>query len=1127
MDTVRIYGFCFVCIFNLLLTTTAMAAITLSEIMFDPLGNENYEEFVEIYNTGPDSVDLTGWQISDQNATDALQAVENSPMTLAPQAFAIILDPGYFENSTVYDALIPPSVLRLTLDNNTFGSGGLSNSTAKTIQLIDASGSVVSSYQYSLGNTHGYSDEKIILSGENTLENWADAQLLHGTPGFANSVTPLNFDLAISASEISLDPPFPTVGESVRIRVPVSNRGQQAAENFTVSVSFDANQNGIFESREIIGQQNSSAALALDHVTAVDFTWSDLPAGTHSLQAVVTFVADENPANNQAVFEIIVAGTPPEIVVNEIMFQPVSGEPEWFEIYNSGTDSVNLRDWQFADSRINSKALLSPDDFWLTPEGFAVVAANNSLAENFPETEHLLITPGSFPGLNNNGDAVVLWDALGRQIDSVFYRPEWGGDTGISLERKSPTASGNLPESWGSSQAEAGATPGTRNSWLPPVYDLAIEWLRVTPARMVAPAEITLEVQIKNTGENPVSGFELFLFEDLNENQQFDASESIQPAFSGGTLAPGAAANFSAPLEIQTSGIHFPGAFLVAETDLRVSNNLLIQSFCAGFPPKSLVINEVMYKAAKGQAEWIEFLNPGSEAVSVRDWSLTDSEFQHQVTLTDSNFQIEPGQFFIIANDAVFLQQFPSISCPVLILSDLPVLNNDADEVVLMDCAEFTVDSLRYNTAWAPETGVSLERVFWRWHSTDYATWKPSEDPVGATPGAPNSVVALDFDLVLNTIQVTNALLHPGDSIRVELKIENRGKEMVPAFGVNFYNNLAGDSLIGEPVARFPLESTLVSGDSLRAHFTLPPSLSGSRWLIGEIDLPEDKFPADNFALTQLKIGFAAGSLVINEIMYTPFAGQAEWIEIYNPGQAAVDLSEWLIADSDFDKKLVLPGGNALIPPEGFAVITGDSSFLADWPEVTAPVAFVKSFPSLNNESDQVWLFDLIGAPMDSVFYHSSWGGETGISLERINPAIAADENSNWNSCVFPKGGSPGARNSIWIDTLPAQAGLSVSPDPFSPDNDGFDDFTAISYELPLETARVNLKIFDVRGRLIRTLLNAEASGARRTILWDGRDDQNQLARMGIYVIYLEALNEMEASLTRITKTVVLANRLD
>jgi flagellar hook assembly protein FlgD len=98
---------------------------------------------------------------------------------------------------------------------------------------------------------------------------------------------------------------------------------------------------------------------------------------------------------------------------------------------------------------------------------------------------------------------------------------------------------------------------------------------------------------------------------------------------------------------------------------------------------------------------------------------------------------------------------------------------------------------------------------------------------------------------------------------------------------------------------------------------------------------------------------------------------------------------------------------------------------------------------------------------------------------------------------------------------------LTFTPNPFSPDADGFEDFTVIQYDLPYRVARIRIRIFDVLGRLVRTLANNEPSGARGEIVWDGRDDEGQRVRIGRYIVLLEAVDE-SGNLVDASKAVVV-----
>ncbi len=70
-------------------------------------------------------------------------------------------------------------------------------------------------------------------------------------------------------------------------------------------------------------------------------------------------------------------------------------------------------------------------------------------------------------------------------------------------------------------------------------------------------------------------------------------------------------------------------------------------------------------------------------------------------------------------------------------------------------------------------------------------------------------------------------------------------------------------------------------------------------------------------------------------------------------------------------------------------------------------------------------------------------------------------------------------------------------PNPFNP-------ATAIRYELAAP-GTVALRVYDVRGRLVRTLVDASQSAGPHAVTWDGRDDGGRPAASGVYFYRLDA----------------------
>jgi hypothetical protein len=310
--------------------------------------------------------------------------------------------------------------------------------------------------------------------------------------------------------------------------------------------------------------------------------------------------------------------------------------------------------------------------------------------------------------------------------------------------------------------------------------------------------------------------------------------------------------------------------------------------------------------------------------------------------------------------------------------------------------------------------------------------------------------------------------------------------------------------------------------------------------VIVDVDYPQDERQANNRTFVPVRVGFAQRALVINEIMFAPLSGNAEYVEVMNVSNGDIDLAGWSICDrpgSDgHTNTFTLATATHPLHSGELFVLASDSSIVKLFPHlrtVDPRLVVIENLASLgfNNDGDDVTLRDITGTAIDSVAYLPSWHNPsvadyTGRSLEKIQPLLGSNDARAWSTSVYAVGGTPGLSNSILVTTLPAQSTLSCSPNPFSPDGDGAEDFVVIHYEVPLTISMVNIKIFDVKGRLIRRLANSEPSAARGNVVWDGLDDEKRKARIGIYVVFLEAIDDRGGVLETAKGVVVLAGRL-
>jgi len=71
-------------------------------------------------------------------------------------------------------------------------------------------------------------------------------------------------------------------------------------------------------------------------------------------------------------------------------------------------------------------------------------------------------------------------------------------------------------------------------------------------------------------------------------------------------------------------------------------------------------------------------------------------------------------------------------------------------------------------------------------------------------------------------------------------------------------------------------------------------------------------------------------------------------------------------------------------------------------------------------------------------------------------------------------------------------------PNPFNPR-------TSIAFDVPAPGGDVQLHVFDVRGRLVRTLWSGPVAPGARQVIWNGTDGTGQAVASSVYVVVLQS----------------------
>ena len=189
---------------------------------------------------------------------------------------------------------------------------------------------------------------------------------------------------------------------------------------------------------------------------------------------------------------------------------------------------------------------------------------------------------------------------------------------------------------------------------------------------------------------------------------------------------------------------------------------------------------------------------------------------------------------------------------------------------------------------------------------------------------------------------------------------------------------------------------------------------------------------ASDICLYEVGVLIQVEGLVINEINYKSAVtfNPGDWIELYNPKEASIDISNWQIKDDNDTHVFVIPEGTQ-IAGNGFLVVVKDA---AAFSSVFPNIPYIGELDFGFGGSDAVRVYNSDSKLLDEVSYDSiaPWptcADETGNTLELITPDLDNSLPENW-SCIN-ENGSPNAVNSseLSIEVIDSKS-ITVYPNP-------------------------------------------------------------------------------------------------
>lgn len=248
---------------------------------------------------------------------------------------------------------------------------------------------------------------------------------------------------------------------------------------------------------------------------------------------------------------------------------------------------------------------------------------------------------------------------------------------------------------------------------------------------------------------------------------------------------------------------------------------------------------------------------------------------------------------------------------------------------------------------------------------------------------------------------------------------------------------------------------------------------------------------------------YADIGIIITEVMVNPASvsdSYGEWFEIYNSSDTTINIYGWSITDNNNDAHTINNDSMSLpiISNEYFVLgRNGDSSLNGG-----LDIDYEYSGLSFSNNADALILSNSSGEIVDEVHYESSWPFSSGSSMEIHNIDIDNADIENWYAATLTFGdgdsGSPGGSfenslNNIFQTYVPGKFILFPPwPNPFNP-------VTTIKFLFEPEKS-ASLKIFDINGRIIKTIFKDLKSIHRGQVDWNAKGIPS-----GVYIIKLSS----------------------
>ncbi len=433
-------------------------SVVIDELMADPtpLVQLPDAEWLELKNTTAFDINLQNWRVGKPTGI-------SGPMPnyiLKADSFVIVCTGSAVAALSAFGPVI--SVTSFPSLNNTGDNIYLVSPQGNTIHSVNYTDAW---YQNALKKDGGWSLEMIDTHNPcSGMSNWiASNDAKGGTPGKKNSVDAINSD--------NTNPKLlrAYAADSVHITLvfnePIDSISASVASQYSIS--------------DGIGNPMLAMALApvFDRVTLTLLN----PLLRNKIYTVTVTAVTDCSGNtigspNSARVGLYEPTDSFDMIVNEILFNPLSGGNDYAEFYNRSNKILNLKNAYIANlntaGQISGIKQFSAEDYLFFPGDFIVATESAALVmrDYVAQNPMAFLEISSMPSFNDDAGNVILLNEQGKVIDQLSYLDDWhfaliSNEDGVALERIDYNVPTQNQQNWHSAASSINyGTPTYKNS---------------------------------------------------------------------------------------------------------------------------------------------------------------------------------------------------------------------------------------------------------------------------------------------------------------------------------------------------------------------------------------------------------------------------------------------------------------------------------------------------------------------------------------------------------------------------------------------------------------------------------------------------------------------------------------